>query len=311
MVMFLSTPVIIHGQADDDKWRTTQAPNQITVGPDDNLWFTEETLIGRITPEGDVTEFALPEWVFRAGDIAAGPDRALWFTLQGSVALGRMTTEGQFTVFMLPDGFGDARGITVGPDGQLWFTSYADWKVGRLNPDGTVTIFPIKDGNVVGAITVGSDDNLWFINDWGSRIVRLTPQGEVTQFPIPTWAAGRLRDIAEGSDGRLWYTDMLGGIIGRVTVDGEFDEYRLVSGSFPVGLAQARDRSMCFAEANRDRIGCISQWDTLTYLSLPPRSGPVHLTTGPDGNLWVTASSAKRILVVSPPRRTFLPLIAR
>ncbi len=37
-------------------------PFSIASGPDGNLWFTENygARIGRITPSGDVTEFALP-----------------------------------------------------------------------------------------------------------------------------------------------------------------------------------------------------------------------------------------------------------
>lgn len=302
----------IGSYADDGKWRAAQVPNQITVGPDGNLWFTEDSLIGRITLAGDVTEFALPEGVEGTNDIVAGPDGALWFTLWHRSALGRMTVDGVFSEFPMPGDFGPAAGIARGPDGLLWFTSRAGWRVGRLNLDGTLTAFPVVEGNYFGAITAGPDGNLWFLNDWGSRVVRMTPEGIATQFPTPTWGATRLRDIAAGSDGRLWYTDYLDNIVGRVTVSGEFDEYRLKSdplAGLPVGLTQASDGSMCWAEANRDRIGCLGPSDLIIHLNLPAGSGPAYLTTGPDGNLWITGQTAKRIFVVPPPRRTYLPLL--
>src|SRR5262245_20368669 len=57
------------------------APEGITRGPDGNLYFAEIHAIGRITPDGQVTEF-------RQGlspdsepvEITAGPDGNVWFT---------------------------------------------------------------------------------------------------------------------------------------------------------------------------------------------------------------------------------------
>src|SRR5262249_5731396 len=55
-------------------------PYQITAGADGNLWFTESAgnRIGRITPDGTLTEFSLPNPGSPFG-ITAGPDGNLWF----------------------------------------------------------------------------------------------------------------------------------------------------------------------------------------------------------------------------------------
>src|SRR5262245_53933133 len=68
-------------------------PSGITAGPDGNLWFTESygLAIGRITPQGVVTEFSA------SGDsagIAAGPDGNLWFTEYYGNKIGRITPKG-------------------------------------------------------------------------------------------------------------------------------------------------------------------------------------------------------------------------
>jgi streptogramin lyase len=56
-------------------------PNRIAAGPDGNLWFTQNIGgIGRITPTGAITEFAIPSTNSRPVGIAAGPDANLWFT---------------------------------------------------------------------------------------------------------------------------------------------------------------------------------------------------------------------------------------
>ncbi len=56
-------------------------PRGIAAGPDGNLWFTEYagSAIGRITPDGTITEYPLPTFGGPEG-IAAGPDGNMWFT---------------------------------------------------------------------------------------------------------------------------------------------------------------------------------------------------------------------------------------
>jgi streptogramin lyase len=65
-------------------------PAEITTGPDGNLWFTEcffflsangcpNSKIGRITPQGQITEFPLAPQSF-PDNITAGPDGKVWFT---------------------------------------------------------------------------------------------------------------------------------------------------------------------------------------------------------------------------------------
>ena len=57
-------------------------PQGITLGPDDNLWFTESnpSKIGRITPSGQITQFPLSDHSSAPSGITAGPDGNLWFT---------------------------------------------------------------------------------------------------------------------------------------------------------------------------------------------------------------------------------------
>src|SRR5712692_6892750 len=67
---------------------TNGAPEGITAGPDGNLWFTEKvsSQIGRITPQGKISEFSLPTPNGFPEGITAGPDGNLWFTeLAGNI----------------------------------------------------------------------------------------------------------------------------------------------------------------------------------------------------------------------------------
>src|SRR5258708_7702114 len=111
------------------------APERITTGPDDNLWFTEGNgnKLGRITPAGVVTEFPMP----------------------------RADTK--------------PRWITTGPDGNLWFTELVNCQIGRITPAGVVTEFPVLTQTTCNMITRGADGNLWFTEASSNKISSITP----------------------------------------------------------------------------------------------------------------------------------------
>src|SRR5207249_2781159 len=65
----------------------------IATGPDGNLWFTEEVIggrIGRITPQGSVTEYLLPTKDSYARGITAGPDGRIWFMEHATDRIGAL-----------------------------------------------------------------------------------------------------------------------------------------------------------------------------------------------------------------------------
>ncbi|HJT55098.1 MAG TPA: hypothetical protein VJ761_01280 [Ktedonobacteraceae bacterium] len=154
----------------------------IAAGPDGNLWFTEQNghKIGRITPNGKLSEFALPttcQFACQPTSITAGPDGSLWFTTDNGYLgqIGRITPSGSITMFPPPNG--DAFGIAAGPDGSLWFTEPLGNKIGRITPSGSIREFPIPTPNSAPyGITAGPDGNLWFAEGQGNNIGRISPR---------------------------------------------------------------------------------------------------------------------------------------
>jgi streptogramin lyase len=278
-------------------------PQGITAGPDGNLWFTETAAnqIGRITPEGDVTEFPLPTPSVGGGplEITAGPDGNLWFTRStqvGSNTIDRITTAGAITEFALPPGRRPS-GITAGPDGNLWFTESGGGKIGRITPAGAITEFPLPTANTdpVG-ITAGPDGNLWFTELGGSKIGRITPAGVLTEFALPTSERGPA-GITAGPDGNLWFT--VGSVgdqkVGRITPAGDATEFP-VNGAFPSGITLGPDQALWFIESLDGKIGRITPSGSLTEFRLPNFTAfPIDITAGPDGNLWFTELGAGAI----------------
>jgi virginiamycin B lyase len=122
--------------------------SNIISGPDHNLWFTEEVTsgmsvvnkIGRISPRGVITEFALPAGSSNGfntpSGITAHSDGKLWFTDSANNAIGSITMTGVISEFVLPTPQSGPSNITSGPDGTVWFAELGlngqTGKIGRF-----------------------------------------------------------------------------------------------------------------------------------------------------------------------------------
>jgi streptogramin lyase len=358
---------------------TGNGPVGIVKGPDGNLWFAEYATnkIGRITPGGNVTEFAIPtqpggttpelSGAFPGG-IAAGPDGKVWFTEAGSHKIGRVTTNGEITEFPLPTdntlyGYGsEPLEITTGPDGNLWFTEWGYGleasKIGRITTNGEITEFPLSTNNstvndpygtranLAYGITAGPDGNLWF-TEWNfnitgnsggnSKIGRITPNGSITEFPLPTHDSGNTpygelpAQITTGPDNNLWFTEYFSDQIGRITTNGNITEFPLpkdnstpsastpsvstpsintLYGKLPYGIVTGPDGNLWFTEVSGNQIGRISTSGSITEFRLSAYNGssstntiagnePAGITVGPDNNLWFAEYSSNKIGVIT------------
>ena len=245
---------------------TNSGPNGITFGPDGNVWFVEANAgkIGRIAPDGTITEFALPSSGSRPLSITTGPDGNLWFTEFNGNLIGRISPDGStIREFALPTLNSGPEGIVAGPDGNLWFTEYTAGQVGVISPDGSTII----------------------------------------EFPLPTPNSGPM-GITVGPDGNLWFTEFLAGQIGMISPDGSIlNEYALPTpNSGPMGIAAGSDGYVWFTEFNANQVGSISL-DGTTIVEWPVPtvdSGPQGITSGPGGNLWFTEFNANQVGQISP-----------
>jgi streptogramin lyase len=230
-------------------------PVGITAGPDGNLWFTERdgNRVGKITPAGVITGFALPTAGSGPLGITSGPDGNLWFTERDGNRIGRITPAGVITEFALPTAGSGPFGITTGPDGNLWFTERDGDRIGYITPAGAITEFPLSAaGSAPTGLVSGPDGNLWFTETGGNRIGRIAPDGTLAEFAVPTIGGGPT-DITSGPDGNLWFTESGSSRLGRIAPDGTRVEF-VLSPSRNVHLSR--------------------------------------ITTGPDGQLWVKGAFA-------------------
>ena len=303
----------------DDTWRSTEfsagitsgcSITDITAGSDGNLWFAEyaNQAIGRITPLGKATEFALPNdpdagpYGFPSG-IAAGPDGALWY-LRRSGRVGRITPQGEISEF--GDGITGftmnvttaelPNGIAAGPDGALWFTE-PDGVIGRITTDGSVTEY--RDGittyigstlGTLAGIASGADGAMWFTDPQGA-IGRITTAGAVTEFTEGISPGAVPTEIARGPDGNMWFTELYGGRVGRITPGGSVTEFSkgIAPNAAPSGITLGPDGNLWFAE-RVGRVGRITPQGTVTQFAAGTNSNPTAITKGPDAAVWYATS---------------------
>lgn len=262
-------------------------PARIAVGPDGALWYTvQEGGIARITPQGDVTRYALGTAGPTAG-ISAGPDGAMWFTVPDADLIGRITAptdaeveggavRGQATTFATPAG-SRPDDLVLGTDGALWFTEPGTNAVGRVVPaprQPAITHAPLPTpGGAPSRIAVGPDDRVWFSAPGTRRIGRIDAAGQVVELPLPG-TVGNPGDVAAAPDGALWFVERDGGrdALGRITPAGEVTRAELPDPQgAPVDLVRGTDGDLRYTRAGA-RIG---RADTLAATPTQPPPPPV------------------------------------
>ena len=119
----------------------------IISGGDGNLWFTQQVAgpsglageINRITTQGVITTFTVPNFLAEPEDLVLGSDGNIWFTDPGLHKVGRISTSGQIAEYPIPSSLPanvvNPISITSGPDGKLWFTESKLPGIARITPD--------------------------------------------------------------------------------------------------------------------------------------------------------------------------------
>ena len=308
-------------------------PSGITVAPDGSLWFaqTHNNKIGRITTDGVITQFALPEasCTGLASDLACEPtgiaadkNGDIWFTEADANRIGRFHPEtSAFTEYPLPEGSISPGGIALGSDHRIWFTFEqavgSRGGIGAIDPAdaGTVADPKITEYDMLAsdspmtsepsAITAGESGVLWFAG--GETIGKITTAGVITEYSTIVDGettpdrSSEFKGITAGPNGSVFFTEYNDGDgANRVwarTSDGMFHaKFIGDSNNELTGITLGPDGNIWFAENDVDKIGTINlTTGALTEYGtdngISAKSDPVGIVTGPDGNIWFTESS--------------------
>jgi virginiamycin B lyase len=287
-------------------------PESVAVGSAGTIWFTEKqgNRIGRLAPDGELTEFPVPTPDSRPQAIVLGPDGALWFTENRGNKVGRITPAGVITEYPVPTPASYPFGIAVGPDGALWFTLAGTNRIGRITAEGRMSEFGLAKTLTPYGITAGPDGNLWFTGFNSNTVGRITPTGDVLEFPLPTSDSGP-QDIVSGPDGSLWFTQAAADAVGTIATGGQIAEFplpavehgpavkdgrppRCTDAKAPYGIAASR-HALWVTQHCGGRLSRVSPAGRFSEVGLGGLEAPNGIAVDPDGDVWFALARSNGI----------------
>jgi len=119
------------------------------LGPDGNVWFSRRKVsqIGRITPQGKITEFRDGITPGCKPLSIAVRDGALWFSEAAGNASDASEWTALVTEFPIPSHDSQPRAMVTHPDGSIWFVETSTNALGRIDRNGAIREFVIPTPN--------------------------------------------------------------------------------------------------------------------------------------------------------------------
>ncbi|MGA2162992.1 MAG: hypothetical protein ABSH36_00815 [Solirubrobacteraceae bacterium] len=291
-------------------------PQDITTGPEGDLWFTEynestgASGIGKMTTSGTVTSYALPVDSEPFG-ITAGPakEKAMWFTEREASPkvkgrIGKITTAGTIEEqeeWALEIG-SKPLAIVAGPNGNLWFGNNKPRTLEEIKPpDGRPFGYAIEEtaGKYID-LTVGPDGNLWYTN--GANVGSMTTSGTKHEYRV---SSAGMKGITSGPEESLWVTTEEA--IDKITTSGAVTEHP-VSGevAIPGWITAGADGNLWFTSFGNgsDKIGKMTPSGAVVSYLLPSGGKPAGIAAGPEEKVWFANNKGGKIgkiILKAPP----------
>ena len=264
---------------------------KVTRGNDGAVWFALFGRIGRISKNGVIKYYPLPDPNNAPTAIAYGPDGNIWYGLYGTI--GRLNrTTGVVTLFPIP-GQGEVRDM-ASAGGAIWFAN--DARLGRISSSSVMNLYnsPIQ----ASSLRAGPDNALWMIEIFGRKIARVTYAGQTTNIWNVSSSAnecGPCASISAGPDGAMWFTinDSIP-TVGRISTAGHINYFQL-PGQGAASISWVHDGGLWFTDFPAKLVGRISTTGAVRYYAPDGRGqydSPGWLVSGPDGDVWLGGESS-------------------
>jgi virginiamycin B lyase len=220
----------------------------LAVAADGSAWYTDikTGAIVRISPSGEVAQFALHSEIVRLGRLAVGSDGSVWFADATGAGVTQLK-DGIFTRHEIGSADSGPYGVAVTADGTVWATLQAVSKLIRIGPSGAMTTIDLSRPAVVPTdVAVGTDGSVWFLQFRANRIGRLK-NGEFSDFKVSEQNAG-LSGLVVAGDGAIWFGMVRSSSLGRLR-DGRVVTFRLPrDNARPYSLAVDPDGNVWYAD---------------------------------------------------------------
>lgn len=184
-------------------------PIHLVMAADGSIWFAAETLIARISPNGQVLE-QYPVASVRA--LAVASDGALWYARADS--MGRIA-DGVRTQFSAPT---PPWSLAPAANGEMWVLGMGLGPnldtLYRMTPIGAVTALPLGHDVLFGQLQELPDGTLYIGTGIRNGVLRLAPGGQtVVKVDLPG------SEYLSDSTGNLWTAGY--GVLGYISRRGK------------------------------------------------------------------------------------------
>lgn len=261
------------------------------------MWFTEFDAdrigrIGRISRAGALTQFRVPTPKAGPYQIAAGPQRTMWFTEYNPTMIGRVSADGRITEFRLPRPTYRGTGITGSPAGHVLVAEPAGY-IDSAAADGTVTRTRVASRfGFPFAIARLPDGTIWLNEltgyyEYSRHLLGFRPgasRPQIITLPSPD---GDIVALAAGPAGSLWVADFGTSTVGEIRATGRVSQFALGQAGAGLSDITAGPDAAMWMSAQDGTIARITADGIITELALPGRqqsgrhrSGTGALTLG-------------------------------
>jgi|GEM_PF-997970 len=247
--------------------------------------------ICKITPDGNVTKFALPDQSV-AQYMVADPAGNLYVTIHNGQAPGtiiKITPGG----VIYPDWATVGKGptaIAIDADGNLYTANELDNAISKVTPGGVVTLNWATIGGVPRDILIGPSGNLFVCKINESSICKITPTGEVIQDWAKLASGARPTRLAIDGLGNIYTANNGNSTISKITPGGTaIQNWAKLSESNIYLKALAIDKANNIYTANQYANTVIK----IIPPAVRPNKGVLYVdeaaAAGGDGYSWTTA----------------------
>src|SRR5262245_33218658 len=151
--------------------------------------------------------------------VAAGPDGAIWFTIDFSDAIGVLRHGRVERISKGKQNF-EPLGLAVDRRGIPWYTDNAQRAISHVAPDGAVVSFPLGTPVAkLGRLAVAPDGAIWFAEESAFSITRLK-DGAFRRHEVGDGTAGPF-GVAVDGQGAVWGSIPRANRLVRISPEGE------------------------------------------------------------------------------------------
>jgi virginiamycin B lyase len=237
-------------------------PSPIGFDPRGSLWFLKygdgfynqaEPVLGRLAPDGKLTQVQLPAGPRPEGQAAVDADGKVWVVRSEYPHPGeidRVGAGGKVSRFPV----GVEPGAIVTDRRGAWFAESGP-RIGHITPSGEMRVFPVPHKGFINGMTLGRHGDVWFTH-WNRRhlspaIGHITPDGRVTERTVRH--LGSPWSILAAPDGNLWFTTEFPRRIVRMTPHGKLKVWR--RGAAAAGaIALGPEGNIWFGAGDQDTL---------------------------------------------------------